>query len=536
MLKKMIIVIVFCISAIMLATSCTESAGKGIYESNELFAGLESIPEASSTIITIYRGSEEIHDAYLKISIDNVISNPFIMPGQYEAWGLEWNKSLRSSGDMHREVRWYSSKTNYKWYNWQKWTSDRWKPLNYFFSIRKQLQEDDPSLTFRELQAVVWVLAGEMGIAPEFDVLSLPVNELPERLRENGIENFSREKVAGIAKTVLQQAPSASVPYEAIIAHTADDQQDFIVPGDESLNAFITTWDTRLGPNRTVTLALAGTVDATIYWGDGSFTEVNTPGPHTYDYGSDGVYTVSVAGRVTAYNSDANSLPGETQKLIMVDSWGGLGFKDLSFAFYEATNLTSVPNHSVGIENVTDMQSMFRGASKFNAPVGNWNTAAVTSFYRMFDAATNFNQPIGDWDTSTVTITARMFYETGFNQPIGNWDTSSITNMANMFLLAKDFNQSIGNWNTSNVENMKRMLDGALSFNHPIGDWNTSSVTDMSGMFNDAVRFNQDLSGWCVEKISAKPANFDSGVEEWFLGRPVWGSCMRFNLFTLINV
>jgi len=69
-------------------------------------------------------------------------------------------------------------------------------------------------------------------------------------------------------------------------------------------NAFVTTWDTSLGDGTTVTLALAGTVDAYIDWGDGSYpSHVTTPGPHVYDYGVNGIYTISVAGRVTAYNS-----------------------------------------------------------------------------------------------------------------------------------------------------------------------------------------------------------------------------------------
>ena len=50
--------------------------------------------------------------------------------------------------------------------------------------------------------------------------------------------------------------------------------------------AFITTWDTSLGEGTTVTLALAGAVDADIDWGDGSPLEhVMTPGPHVHDYG-----------------------------------------------------------------------------------------------------------------------------------------------------------------------------------------------------------------------------------------------------------
>ncbi|MCK4957900.1 MAG: SUMF1/EgtB/PvdO family nonheme iron enzyme, partial [Planctomycetes bacterium] len=120
--------------------------------------------------------------------------------------------------------------------------------------------------------------------------------------------------------------------------------------------AFVTIWDTSLGDGTTVTLALAGTVDATIDWGDGTDTYVNTPGPHVHDYGADGIYTVSVTGSVTAYNSmDHGGTNSERNKLVSVDSWGQLGFTSMSEAFRWCENLVSVPSTSDGLEDVTDM-------------------------------------------------------------------------------------------------------------------------------------------------------------------------------------
>lgn len=73
------------------------------------------------------------------------------------------------------------------------------------------------------------------------------------------------------------------------------DANDLTILTTDWLNCpFVTTWDTSLGDGTTVTLALAGTVDITINWGDGTITYVNTPGPHTHDYVTDGIYTVSV--------------------------------------------------------------------------------------------------------------------------------------------------------------------------------------------------------------------------------------------------
>jgi len=266
--------------------------------------------------------------------------------------------------------------------------------------------------------------------------------------------------------------------------------------------AFITTWDTSLGDGTTVILALAGMVNADIDWGDGSIEHVSTPSP-THDYGVDGIYTVSVTGTVTAYNSKDNGVGDYEYKLVSVDSWGRLGFVSMDYAFWACDNLVSVPNTTDGLEAVTEMRAMFSWASSFNQPIGNWDTSNVTDMSGMFSWAASFNQPIGNWDTSNVTEMYGMFWRaSSFNQPIDGWDTSRVINMYSMFQHASSFNQDIGNWDTS-------------------------SVTDMDQMFYFASSFDQDLSGWCVTNITSKPSGFDEFTPaSWIASeKPVWGTC-----------
>jgi len=508
MLKKRTIFIV-CSFAIIFAASGKDSESANIEGPREIFAGLQSNPQAFKKSVSIKIGIDDTNNGYFVIDIDSISNTPFLIHDRYEAWSLDWKKDLRLSDDFNRDVKWYSSGS-----------SEKFKPLNYFFSIKDQLQKEDPNLTSNEVQAIVWILSGEIGIAPKFDILNLSIEQLPIRLRSKGKVKFNRDKVARIANRILQQTTSEPTSIIGFVAQMPEDQQGIYVPMNSS---FTTIWDTTLGDGPTVTLALAGTVDASIKWGDGSKTAVTSPGPHTHTYKKEGTYTVSVTGTVSAYNSRDNSSNNESQKLLTVESWGNLGFTDFSYAFYKASNLTYVPNNTFGIENVTNMEGMFRAASSFNSPIGDWNTINVESFYWMFAEANSFNQPIGNWKTKNVTMMARMFFfSQSFNQPIGDWNTSSVINMANMFLGASKFNQPIGNWNTSSVTKMHRMFDGAKKFNQPLYNWNTCSVISMHLMFRNATDFNQDLSGWCVENFWTKPVGFDNGADNWVLPKPQW--------------
>ena len=269
-------------------------------------------------------------------------------------------------------------------------------------------------------------------------------------------------------------------------------------------DAFVTTWDTNLGDGTTVTLALAGQVNVIIDWGDGTVTPVTTAGPHTHDYGTDGIYTVSVTGSATAYNSmQHGGVPSERQKLTRVDNWGTLGFTSLAYAFNGASNLTYVPGHSDGIEEVTNMSFMFNGTAFFNHDIGGWNTDNVTLMESMFHGASTFNQDIGGWNTSNVTTMRNMFRDAiTFDRDIGGWNTENVIRMDGIFQDAKAFNQDIGGWNTSNATHMTFMFAGASAFNQDIGGWDVSNVVNMVDMFASATAFNQDIGGWNTENVT----------------------------------
>jgi len=124
----------------------------------------------------------------------------------------------------------------------------------------------------------------------------------------------------------------------------------------------------------------------------------------------------------------------------------------------------------------------------------------------MFENATNFNNGgspnINNWQIkSNVTDIsfASMFSGcTKFNQPIGNWNTSGVNTMANMFNGATIFNQNISSWNTSNVTNMGGMFQSATAFNQNISSWNVTKVTSLTRTFLYGTSFNQNLASWSL--------------------------------------
>jgi surface protein len=178
-------------------------------------------------------------------------------------------------------------------------------------------------------------------------------------------------------------------------------------------------------------------------------------------------------------------------------------------------------NRQLECFKVTNMGSMFKSASSFNQPIGDWNVSSVTNMSNMFRNSV-FNQPTGDWNVSAVTTMGAMFSNAiSFNQPIGNWDVSKVTNMQGVFNGASSFNQPIGEWNTSNVLDMQQMFMKGYSFNQAIGDWNVAAVTNMRGMFYGAAAFNQAIGDWDVSGVRDMAAmfkgaaSFNKSIGDW---------------------
>ena len=78
--------------------------------------------------------------------------------------------------------------------------------------------------------------------------------------------------------------------------------------------------------------------------------------------------------------------------------------------------------------------------------IGDWNVSAVTSMWGLFSSGgcgkRDFNEDISRWDTSNVTNMESMFDgASSFNQPVEGWNTANVTDMAWMFSYAPSFTQ-----------------------------------------------------------------------------------------------
>jgi surface protein len=187
----------------------------------------------------------------------------------------------------------------------------------------------------------------------------------------------------------------------------------------------------QVGVDKTITLPLSQTVNITVYWGDESIDSYNTAGNKNHTYTNSGTYIVQIYGTLDQYG--IQSYPN-ADKITRVLNWGNIGLSDLSYAFYNATNLIEIPDNLPAL--IVHLDFAFYGATSFNDPnIISWDTSHIVRMESMFAYASSFNQPIGNWNVSNVDTMNSMFsYATSFDQPLGDWNIINVLDMTNFMI------------------------------------------------------------------------------------------------------
>ncbi|MCY3415096.1 MAG: BspA family leucine-rich repeat surface protein [Candidatus Heimdallarchaeota archaeon] len=319
-------------------------------------------------------------------------------------------------------------------------------------------------------------------------------------------------------------------------------------------STFKTQWETSLTSTGSsnfnqihLPLESSGLYDFYIDWGDGTSSIITSwdQSEVTHTYSSSGVYIILLQGVIVGWKFGNN---GDKLKIRVISQWGSIklgnngayfsGAANLELSAIDKLNLSETTNlqsafsgcSNLGYDGeinhwntstITDMSSMFFGASNFNMSVSSWNVSKVTTMYRMFSDAYRFNISLADWDISNVSDLSYMFNDArDFNQPLGSWNLTGVNKLERMFYGASSFNQDISSWDVSSITNMDFLFANTDNFNQDIESWNVSSVISMEYMFNDARAFNQSLNSWDVSNVESMVgmfmyAIFNGLIKDW---------------------
>lgn len=177
-MKKINSWVSFALMAVVLVlfTSCEQSTAPSVEES---FQSIKAVsPVAGAQDVEMNLESEGDTDSFFQVTLNG----SRIMEG----WCIEWNES--SVKGLQEGTQLYSTQGQ-----------EAWRELNYFMSIKDDLRANDPDLTYREIQVVIWSLIDK----PSFNVDKISEYEnVSQRIYKDGEPLFDVQKVKDIVQQV----------------------------------------------------------------------------------------------------------------------------------------------------------------------------------------------------------------------------------------------------------------------------------------------------------------------------------------------
>ena len=140
---------------------------------------------------------------------------------------------------------------------------------------------------------------------------------------------------------------------------------------------FVTTWKTDIA-DQTIAFRLEGD-GLTIVWGDGASSNANGWQLVYHKYANPGIHTVSIYGNIESISlgDRLNAL-----NLMSIEQWGDTSWDRMVYA--GASNMVYRATDTPDLSRVTDMSSMFWGATSFNGDISAWDVSSVTDMSQMF--------------------------------------------------------------------------------------------------------------------------------------------------------
>jgi hypothetical protein len=175
---------------ILFLSACNNS-GSSLEESVKPYLELQAVDGASNVTMTVNRGASQGLDSYFALDFTNFESDGIVKEGLTEGWCLDYQKPIDQNNDVHEGIKMFNT-----------FGSENWKPANYLMNIKDELKQNDPSITYKEIQIALWSLIEK----PSFNIdKALSEGTMPSRLMTNGSPNFSVEKTKGIVNKVRKE-------------------------------------------------------------------------------------------------------------------------------------------------------------------------------------------------------------------------------------------------------------------------------------------------------------------------------------------
>ncbi|MEL7834386.1 hypothetical protein [Fodinibius sp. Rm-B-1B1-1] len=179
------LVVIWCLVASIMFMACENPlTGNKDDRKPDLGESLTPIEEmsliegAESATLTInINGAKK---AYFNIEFSNIGSNKIIDNELKDGWCIDVWKSIDSNDGVYTNIKLYSTHL-----------VEQWKPVNYLLNVQQALRNNDPQITWLEIQLVIWSLRAY----PEFDLETTSIENLPGQFRKDGKALFSYEKV-----------------------------------------------------------------------------------------------------------------------------------------------------------------------------------------------------------------------------------------------------------------------------------------------------------------------------------------------------